>query len=484
MKKMATVISAIIILSFSLCFVGCSNQKTNRTSYQIDCTLDGHVLTGKQVLTFYNSSQTTIKTLKFNLYANAFRKDAQYSPIGSQYLSRAYPNGLNYGDIKINSVYQSGWKIEHEVCGQDKNVLSVELKDEVFPDERATIEIDYVINLANVIARTGYNEKTINLANFYPVLCALDGGTFYECLYYSTGDPYYSDCADYKVTLTCDKKYTVASSGKQVSFKENQDTFTRTYSLSCARSFAFVLSENFECITDKSTGTEINYYFYNDQNPLKSIEYGIRAINLFNQKFGEYAYPTYSIVQTPFIQGGMEFPALVMISDDLSGLPYGEVIVHETAHQWWQSAVGNNEIEYGFLDEGLSEYSVVLYYESFPEHGYSRQDLISASEKTFRTFCTVYDKIYNKIDTSMIRSLKDFSSEYEYVNIAYVKPCIMYDSLRNTIGDERFFKALKRYYSQYKFKNVQPDDLVGAFEKVGADTNGFFKSFFDGTAII
>ena len=286
------------------------------------------------------------------------------------------------------------------------------------------------------------------------------------------------------MTLTCDKKYTVASSGKQVSFKENQDTFTRTYSLSCARSFAFVLSENFECITDKSTGAEINYYFYNDQNPLKSIEYGIRAINLFNQKFGEYAYPTYSIVQTPFIQGGMEFPALVMISDDLSGLPYGEVIVHETTHQWWHSAVGNNEIEYGFLDEGLSEYSVVLYYESFPEHGYSRQDLISASEKTFKTFCTVYDKIYNKIDTSMIRSLKDFSSEYEYVNIAYVKPCIMYDSLRNTIGDERFFKALKRYYSQYKFKNVQPDDLVGAFEKVGADTNGFFKSFFDGTAII
>ena len=368
--------------------------------------------------------------------------------------------------------------------GIDQNILTVKLKDELFPNERVSVSIDFTLNLANVVARTGINDRTVNLANFYPVLCAFDNGGFYECVYYSTGDPFYSDCADYKVTLTADKEYVVASSGKVISSKENQNTATRTYQLKNARSFAFVLSKDFDMVSGKASGVEINYYFYDDKEPLKSLEYAVKSIGLFSKTFGAYAYPHYAVVQTKFVQGGMEFPALVMVSDDLGGLPYGEVIVHETAHQWWQTAVGNNEIEYGFLDEGLAEYSVVLFYEKFPEYGYTRQGLITATEQTYKTFCSVSDKVFGKVNTVMTRSLKDFTSEYEYVNIAYIKPCIMYDGIRKTVGDTRFFASLKRYYSGYKFKNASPHDLVGAFEKTGSDTNGYFQSFFDGKVII
>ena len=127
---------------------------------------------------------------------------------------------------------------------------------------------------------------------------------------------------------------------------------------------------------------------------------------------------------------------------------------------------------------------MVLFYENYPEYGYTRQSLIKASEQTYKVFCSVSDKLNGKVNTVMLRSLKDFTSEYEYVNVAYIKPCIMYDNLRTTIGNNRFFQALKRYYEQYKFKNAVPDDLVGAFEKVGAGTNGYFESFFLGKEII
>ena len=110
--------------------------------------------------------------------------------------------------------------------------------------------------------------------------------------------------------------------------------------------------------------------------------------------------------------------------------------------------------------------------------------MIKNSEKTFKVFCSVSDKLFGKVDTSMIRSLKDFKSEYEYVNIAYLKPCIMYDYLRTTIGDKAFFSSLKKYYERYKFKNVSPDHLVGTFEKNGTGPNGFFQSFFEGKEII
>ena len=484
MKKTALVLTILIALCACFNLYGCKKQNDSRTTYNINCTLNKNVLSGMETVGFYNDTENSFTELKFNLFGNAYRKDAKYSPIAPEYTSRAYPNGINYGDMRINSVKCSGKDLEFSVGGEDQNILTVKLIEEVFPEERVNVSIDFTLNLANVIARTGVNVKTINLANFYPILCAIDDGSFYECLYYAIGDPFYSDCADYTVTLTADKDYVVAASGKKSSEKVSADTATRTYKISNARSFAFTLSKNFQVITDTSTGVEINYYYYDDGEPEKSIGYAVNALKTFTNLFGTYPYSTYSVVKTPFVQGGMEFPALTMIADDLDGMPYGEVIVHETAHQWWQTAVGNNEIEYGFLDEGLAEYSVVLFYEKFPEYGYTRESLIKASEDTYKVFCTVSDKVFGKVNTVMIRSLKDFGGEYEYVNIAYVKPCIMYDTLRKTVGDARFFTALRRYYSSYKFKNATPHDLVGAFEKTGADTNGFFQSFFDGKVII
>lgn len=485
MKKIGLALSLIlVVLSVAITGGGCSASHNARTYYQITCNLSENVLSGKQTVEFYNHTDNTVSEVKFNLHANAFRKGAKYSPIGAQYVSRAYPNGINYGDFTVNNVKVQGETTEYSICGVDQNVLSVPLQEELFPQERVCIEIDYCINLANVVARTGVNSKTVNLANFYPIVCGIDDNGFYECVYYADGDPYYSDCADYKVTFSCDNKYTVASSGKLVDSTVDGNMTKRNYVLDNARSFALVVSENFETVSEISNGLEINYYYYNDSNPTASFEYIKKSLEYFTNTFGNYPYPTYSVVQTKFIQGGMEFPALVMISDNLEEKAYGEVIVHETAHQWWQTGVGNNEIECGFLDEGLAEYSVVLFYENHSEYGMDRKTLISASEKTYKVFCSVYDKILGGVNTTMLRSLKDFSSEYEYVNIAYIKPCIMYDYLRETIGDQMFFKGLKTYYKNYCFKNAQPYDIVGVYEKLGADTNGFFRSFYDGKVII
>ena len=189
-------------------------------------------------------------------------------------------------------------------------------------------------------------------------------------------------------------------------------------------------------------------------------------------------------METPFNEGGMEYPALVYISSSLEEKAYNEVIIHETAHQWWQSVVGNNEIKYGFLDEGLAEYSVIIFYENNSEYNIKREDLISSTEKTYRLFCSVFDRLYNKVDTTMFRELKDYKGEYEYVNIAYIKGCLMHEYLRKGIGDKKYFKGLQDYYSEYKFKNATPYDFVGVFEKQGLDVSGFFDSFFNGSVII
>ena len=484
MRKWALILSSVIFLCSCITFSACKNQVQADTLYEIEVCLTDNVLSGKQRVTYVNHTENSINQLKFNLFGNAFRKDAKFSPVSAQHVSQSYPNGLSYGNMDINGVNGHQGALNYSVQGEDKNVLCVDLEQELFPEEKTFVEIEFTLNLANIIARTGVNAHTINLGNFYPILCARDENGFYECVYYSKGDPFYSDCADYVVKLTADKKYTVASSGKLTHSEQNGKNVTNTYTINDARSFALVLSDKFKILTDNSTGVQIDYYYYDDQTPNNSMAYAVKSIKYFEKTFGEYPYPTYSVVQTQFVQGGMEFPALVMISDGLEQNSYGEVIVHETAHQWWQTVVGNNEIEYGFLDEGLAEYSVVLFYENYPEYNLSKKVLINSAKDTYKVFCSVSDKLFGKVNTVMLRSLKDFSSEYEYVNMAYIKPCIMYDYLRQTIGENRFFNGLKKYYDEYKFLNAVPDDLVGVFEKLGADTNGFFDSFFYGKVII
>ena len=60
----------------------------------------------------------------------------------------------------------------------------------------------------------------------------------------------------------------------------------------------------------------------------------------------------------------------------------------------------------------------------------------------------------------------------------------MYDLLRKTLGDNKFFGGLKKYYSEYKFKNAEPCDLVGVYQKIGANAEGFLQSFIDGKEIL
>ena len=93
--------------------------------------------------------------------------------------------------------------------------------------------------------------------------------------------------------------------------------------------------------------------------------------------------------------------------------------------------------------------------------------------------------MYGSIDTSMTRSLGEFQTEPEYVYIAYLKGMLMFDSLRNILGEDLFFKCLKAYYSEYAFKEAKPENLICVFERVcGRNLETFFDSWINGEVVI
>lgn len=476
-------LSAVSLVALMIGAVGCKDSESGECVYEItaEYVSETATLTAMMKVEYKNTTANEISELKFNLYPNAYREDAAYQPVSAVYSSSAYYAGKSYGSMEISSV--DGAK-NWEIKGEDENILSVSLEESLFPGDKVNLNICFLTKLAKINHRTGVGQKSVNLGNFFPILCAYTDDGFYECVYYSDGDPFFSECASYKVTLTVPKDYTVAATGKITSERTLESKKEYVMSATNVRDFAIVLSDCFEVAESKWEGIDIRYYYYNDEKPAAHLAAAQEALAYYSSTFGKYPYETYSVVQTGFCYGGMEFPGLVLISDALTEENCLYTIVHETAHQWWCVAVGSNQVENAWQDEGLTEYSAALFFENHPDYGFTREQLIADALAEYRSYYNVYSQVFGDADTRMTRSLKDYLSEYEYRSIAYDKGAILFDTLRTSIGDKRFFAGLKRYYSGYKFKTAEPEDMIGCFEKSGVDVAGFFDSFLSGKAVI
>ena len=483
MKKSAVILSLVLLVTVIINFAGCDSTK--RSQYNIEITFDEQEkrVDGKMKVTYVNNTENMLDVVKFNVFFNAFREDAKMFPVKKSDMYKLYKNGFTYGESGIISVTNGKNALNYQLGGTDMTLLTVNLSKPLYPDEKAVICIEYSFKLCKAGLRTGYTDNVVNLGNFYPTLCVYDNG-FIECPYYSFGDPFYSDTCDYIVKISLPNNYLVASSGI-IKKSENKGNVTqKTYKLDNARDFAFVLSDRFKYLSAKAGDVTIDYYYINDNQPENSLKVAADAVNTFNRLFGNYAYKNYTVAETDFTQGGMEYPALSFISSDLEKQAYNEVIVHETAHQWWYGGVGNDQIAYGFLDEGLTEYTTVMFFDENKDYGLSKRYLMDNCENSYRSFCSIYNSFYKNVDTSMQKSLDKFNSEYEYVSIAYLKGCMFFNSLESAVGKESFLLALKEYYKTYCYKVATPYDLASVFTKIAGVPEKYFTSWYDGTAII
>lgn len=462
-------------------FSSCASS--SRSSYYIECIYYGgeNTLSASMEFSYYNSTGTEQSVLPFNLYPNAYRKDATYTCVSPVFSDKAYYSGKSYGGITIDGV--SG-ALTYEIGGEDKNILYVTLSSPVAAGGRAEIVIDFTVTLARINHRLGVTQSTVALGDFFPILCAYSDGAFYECVYYSDGDPYYQEAADYTVQITLPSAYKAASSGKLISQKNKMEENIFTFSVEGARTFALVLSENYLCEAATVGETQINYYYISDEAHEDTMELIQSALSYFSDSFGGYVYPTYSVALSSFCYGGMEYPALSLISDSLGQSDLQYSIVHETAHQWWYAMVGNNECDYAWMDEGLAEYSTALFFDEHPEYGFSKESIVNSARNAFRQYYSSYSQIFGEADTTMNRNLKDFISEYEYSNIAYNKGILLFDAVYESIGKDKFFAALKTYYKEYLYKNASPEQLIACFKSAGTDVKGLFSSFIEGNGVI
>ncbi len=476
---------------FCVCFSGCQSdfEKVSKklNTYDINITFndESKILHATQVVNYTNKTDVVIDILPFHLYPNAFRQGAKNKPVSLAAESRAYPNGIDYGYIDVTKLIVCDKEMPVKIGGVDENILQVDVGN-LYPDDNIKIEMEYDVKLANCKHRLGYGDNTYNFGNFYPIACVYDNGEFMQKPYSYNGDPFYSEVANYNVTIKTKNDFVLASSGEQKSLSKTDNFTTYNITANVVRDFAFVLSKNFQVASQMVNDTIVNYYYFEDENYQKSLDTSVKSLAAFEDMFGDYPYSSLSICESDFLHGGMEYPTLVYISNDVTDYSeYTNVIVHEIAHQWWYGIVGNNEFDEPWLDEALAEMSCLMFYDKNPEYNISTDGKKSLLVTNYAMFLDVFRAVYGDVNESMTRALDEYISETEYTYITYVKGNIMLADLQDFVGKKRFEKALKKYYSANKFKIAKADNLISSFISVcGKDAGNFIKSYLDGSAKI
>ena len=465
----------LFLVSVTLCCFTSCKKDSERSLYDLSIEYCEGVIEGKLSYRFVNSYDTTFDRLVFNLHANAYKQDAVHRPVSSTTEARAYPNGISYGNITVNEVLVENESADYEIYGEDCQFLKIPI-GEVKSNGTANVVINFTTVLPDSTLRLGKTPVGVNLADFFPTACKIEEGKFKEINYSAIGDPYCSDPHDYKVDVTVPSEYSVASSGFPTLTVVDGVCTTYSYELSKGRDFALALSKNYRVFCKTQNDVTFTYYGFSDDGE-QLLNQMIDCVKYYSEAFGEFPYKSLSLAECDFVFGGMEYSGLCFINYDLPKEDKMQVIAHEVAHEWWHCAVGNDQNQSAYLDEGLAEYSTYLYMLSTDES--LANEYVSSAKLAYKSFFNVEETISGKADTSMERQLSSFKSEYEYANLAYNKALLMFYEYGKAVGEDKAVKALSSLYKEYSFKDLTLQGLISAL-----GYGEHFNSFVFGNVLI
>ena len=459
MKKTALFILFAVLCAIIPACDAATTVEDEFSHYYMDATFDPETRTVSATFSvdFFNCYDLPVADLALRLYGNAFLDENAVSQSARE---EAYYQGESKGSITLGEIMVNG-TVRPSAVSQSGHATRIALGEEIFPGERVRIDTTYCLTLAQVNSRLGLTQNTVNLTHWYPEVAVLLDGEWQDGDFTAIGDPFFTECADFDVSLTVPTGYTLATSGTLVEKSKASGTETHKFRAQKVRDFAAILSRDFRTTSALSGATMITYYSLFDASPDKTLRLAQDALTYFSERFGAYPYPTLALVEAPLCASGMEQSALVIIGTNLDDKTH--VVVHEIAHQWWSQIAGNNPISQAFFDEGLAEWSAAEFY---VQHGQENRAIALKEqwEKRYVLYLDVMARTTGAVSTAMTKPLKDFASEYEYEVIAYGKGFLMFDSIAALIGKDNFVAGLHRLVQETKYKIFDTKMALGLME--------------------
>lgn len=465
-RKMILILSILIVL-----LAGCGKQsgsdsdsKTKQnskkyTSYELDKTKVryGPDKPNYKMNLVYNEQKHRITGNMSVKFTNNLNKDLEILHF------RLWPNSEEFGDnhLKVKNVQVNGKKADTKAKGTTLDISGISIPKE----KEASVSMDIDLHIPNLAHRFGWSGSQVSLGNAFPILAVHDDHGWNLDPYFADGEAFYSLSGNYDITLETPSDQIIASTGEQDSKPIMKDKRT-SYHLKAknVRDFAIIMNSRFKKKTVSIDGVNVNVYFTDKHKKdademLASAQY---ALPHFNKTYGSYPWPELDLVTVDYVKefnGGMEFPQLAAVN--IPSLKDEEDLhlttQHEIAHQWFYGVIGNNQYREPWLDESFATFaSYVSFYET-------------------HNFDWIKNKKPKKHLTSPAAAFKDDEGKL-YNDIMYDYGAKTLADLHKKLGDETFYKGMRAYYKDRKFKVATTADFIRIMEKTsGKDLKGFFQ---------
>ncbi|NHI90684.1 MAG: hypothetical protein EAX87_14280 [Candidatus Thorarchaeota archaeon] len=424
---------------------------------------------GNLTIDFFNSDPVVLSSIPFHLYLSGMLADGRPGDIAIMNVSALTPSPVQLA-FDVYSDEQIMWVYLDEDLQPNSSVLIKILFESVLPIDSP--------DRAGVNGSDLDSSRIFEYASAYPIPCVYDEYDGWNTdPYLDTGDPFYLDMAYYNLSLTVPSAMKVAATGELMNLVYGSTYTTYVFTpVRPVREITFSASRYYIIESQIYHGVNTSTYYLPGSVSLwnsNALSWGIRAMSLYNDTFGRYSYTTLNIVEDYGFYYGMEYPCQVYLSNiiydryqssQITASTLDAVIAHEVAHQWWYNLVGNDEIDVGFLDEGLAVWST-YYYSEFYGLGWT------GKENDFEEVRSTYPAKINQ-------SIYDDPSTYYFT--AYTKTPVVLEKLRQIIGTNDYLDSLRLYFTRFSYRVAFLKDLQTAFEDyLTADLDWFFVPMFD-----
>lgn len=192
-------------------------------------------------------------------------------------------------------------------------------------------------------------------------------------------------------------------------------------------------------------------------------------LELYRNLFGPYPFEKFAVVEN-FFPTGYGFPSWTLLGSTVVRLPFivETSLGHEIAHSWWGTGV---RVDYsgGNWSEGLTTYVADYLYKerSSAEEGREYR------QKILRDYATL-------VSPEEDFPLSAFTGRSSAAGqaIGYGKGAMVFHMLRGQVGDENFWKGLRKTALEYMLREVSWNGLIGGVgESAGEDLSGFFRQW-------
>ncbi|MDC1202572.1 M1 family metallopeptidase [Salibacteraceae bacterium] len=475
---------AIIALLISENCISQHGYWQQKVDYEMDIVFDHekHQFSGEQNLVYTNNSPDTLNRIFFHLYFNAFQPGSSMD-VRSRTVSDPDPRikdriqhltDSEIGYHKIQSISQEGKPVSYTING---TVMSVELSTPILPNETSSFHLEFESQVPVQIRRSGRNNSEgvdYTMTQWYPKLAEYDVDGWHT-------DPYvcrefHGVFGTFNVNITIDSKYVIGGTGvlqnpeltqSKSEFKIWQFKAENVHDFAWAADPDFVRSSAFT-----SNGTELNFYHLNDtainDNWHRLEEQTVKLFEIMNERFGEYPYPQFSVIQAG--DGGMEYPMCTMISGTGSFGGLVSVTVHEAIHNWYYGVLATNELKYPWMDEGFTTFAQNIVLDLLGKR--------NSANPHKRSYESYIKHVTNKTEEPLTTHADHYEINASYGVASYSKGCVFLSQLEYILGKDVFYKGMKSYFNEWKFKHPTPTDFKRVMEKTsGLELDWYFEGW-------